>query len=275
MVTKFIVYGIPRTGSNFFISQLNAHPQILCHYEIFHPEKIYYGFSDKQINYDNFKKSWDMKKRDNTPDLFLNDLFQIHQREEVIGYNIFPSHNNYILKNSLMDKNQKKIVLKRKNILKTFISREIALKTKSWSSVSQDKSGKNIEKKIYFEEDELLSYLLRTFNYYNYIETLLGVTQQNYLVIYYEDLIGERDYTLNKVFDFLGVQKKKIDNKSKFVKQNPEGLDALIENYQYLNQFISEYDFYNFLIGGYRFQSYRLSMKKKLRKFIYSLKGNK
>jgi hypothetical protein len=41
-VTKLIVYGFARTGSNYFCEVMNRHPDILMHYEVFHKVKAYF-----------------------------------------------------------------------------------------------------------------------------------------------------------------------------------------------------------------------------------------
>ncbi|MEB3357068.1 MAG: hypothetical protein VKK04_10095, partial [Synechococcales bacterium] len=40
---RFVIFNYPRTGSNLLCSLLNQHPEILCHHEIFNPERIYYA----------------------------------------------------------------------------------------------------------------------------------------------------------------------------------------------------------------------------------------
>ena len=86
MIDKFVVYSIARVGSNFFINQLNNHPQILCHYEIFHPLDIYSGFTDKKHDDKSWTEKWNITLRDENPDQFLSELFGTYDGETSIGY---------------------------------------------------------------------------------------------------------------------------------------------------------------------------------------------
>lgn len=264
MLKKFVIFGVARVGSNYFINQLNHHSQILCHYEIFHPRGLYYGFEDKGINADNFKMKWDIERRDKEPLIFLNDLLEIHQGEEALGFNVFPGHNKIVVKNSLLDVNQKKIILRRKDLLKSFISDRLAKKTGIWVCENH-RVLKDIENiKMHFLRDEFLSYLLRIFNYYNYLETVLGVTRQNFLTVYYEDIIQERDVAFDQIFNFLNVKHETLGKKSKFIKQNTEDIERLVDNYQTMMDFLSKYDFNKF----YHFSNKHYDMAYRLKKMI-------
>jgi LPS sulfotransferase NodH len=269
MIKRFVLYAIARTGSNYLISQLNNHPLILCHYELFHKENIFYGFSDKQISFDTLKDNWNLDSRDKNPLRFIDSVFEIHQDDEqAIGYNIFPNQNDFILKNSLMDLKQKKIVLKRKDILKTFVSRGIAAKTNVWAYGDADALPEKEAAKTSFHRDELLSYLLRSFNYYNYIETILGITRQDYLTVYYEDVLKERDDTFNRIFRFLNVREQIINDKSQFIKQNTDNLELLVENHNKMNKFVLNYDFKAFFDSSNKVHDYFYTIKKRLIKLL-------
>jgi hypothetical protein len=52
-LTRFVIFAVPRTGSNWLCSLLNSHPEIICHHEIFNPERIIYSTSyrDGQLDF--------------------------------------------------------------------------------------------------------------------------------------------------------------------------------------------------------------------------------
>ena len=230
MINKFIVYGIPRVGSNYFISQLNFHPKILCHYEVFHKKSIYYGFGDKNIK---LPKEISVVQRDEAPAEFLDFIWSNSFGMQSVGYNIFPKQNEWVLQESLKDKTIKKIILKRKDILKSFVSMQIAMKTGSWSKYV--KSGE--DKRIHFDREKFITYVMDINKYYNYLENNISLYGDDYLVIYYEDFLKKRQQTLNDVFTFIGEEEYAVPGNDKFGRQNPEPLSELIINYDELNYF--------------------------------------
>ena len=270
MIKRFVVCGVARVGSNYFINQLNNHSQILCHYEIFHPRGLFFGFADKEIDSVDFEKKWDIRRRNRAPFDFLGELLEIHQGEEALGYNIFPGHNQAILKSSLLDVHQRKIILRRKDLLKSFISGRLANKTGTWVCTNEHDLGEIKNAKMHFLRDEFLSYLLRIFNYYNCLETVLGVTRQNFLTVYYEDIIQDRDATFKKIFNFLNVRQEILDKKSRFIKQSPEDLELLVENYRGMKNFLLKHNFYNLYSFSYIHYYWTYTLKKKFFKFVFN-----
>jgi hypothetical protein len=269
MIKQFVVYGVARVGSNYFVNQLNNHSQILCHYELFHPRGPFFGFADKGIDSAAFEKKWDVRRRDQEPFVFLADLLETHQGEEALGYNIFPGHNQAILKGSLLDVHQKKIILRRKDLLKSYISGRLANKTGVWVCENERDLDNMKDAKVHFLRDEFLSYLLRIFNYYNYLETVLGVTRQNFLTVYYEDVMQDRDATFNKIFTFLNVRQETLDKKSKFIKQSPDDLELLVDNYQDMKAFMLKHNFFNFYHFSNIHYDWTYTLKKKIIKSIF------
>lgn len=242
-MVKFIVYGIPRVGSNYFISKLNQHPEIICHYEIFHKNEIYYGFEDKNIK---VNTTWDLKERDQAPYKFLNFIWENNYKNKAVGYNIFPNQNDKIVEESAKDTNIKKIILKRKDILKNFISLKIAMKTQVWSSKDTQNKPVVKDKRIIFDKNEFKKYVFNMNKFYSNLENNIALNGDDYLVIYYEDFIANKQETLQKVFNYLDIQEVDLFTKEeKFTKQNSDSLEDLILNYQDLTDFL-EKEYINF-----------------------------
>lgn len=225
----FVIYGVPRVGSNYFIKTLNSNPEILCHYEIFHKAKIYLA---KKINNPHLINT---ENRDKDPIQFLHDLYKGEQYK-VFGYNIFNDQNDTIIDYSLKDTNQKKIIIKRKNVLRQYMSLKIAQKTDIWIYIKR-KAIPVEEKKVYFDSQEFLSYLKMINGFYNKLENYLGITGQNYFLLYYEDLFRDIYASLKNVAEFLDVNNNfALGNKME--KQNPEPLEDIVINYAELKSFI-------------------------------------
>ena len=58
-IDRFVIISIPRTGSNLLCGALDFHPEIICHYELFHKEAIYHSskYGDDWIKDYSVKKS--------------------------------------------------------------------------------------------------------------------------------------------------------------------------------------------------------------------------
>ena len=67
-VNRFVIISAPRTGSNLLCGALDAHPEIICHYELFHKEAIYH--SSKYGN--DWISNYTVSKRNKSPNDFLD-----------------------------------------------------------------------------------------------------------------------------------------------------------------------------------------------------------
>lgn len=228
---KLVVYGVPRSGSNYFISMLNKHPEILCHFELFHDKEIFDGFWTKNLK--NNLSSLSLEKRDKDPKIFLKKFYLQHYGHKYIGFNIFPKQNLNILKHTVQDNEFRKIILKRKSTLRSFVSLKIAQKTGIWSIRSSKKNkNENIDKRIYFRPKEYIQYVNFINNFYKNLENNIIIKGGDFLVIYFEDFLNSTSEISQIIFNYLGVEKIFLEkNKSKFNKQNSENLSNLIINY--------------------------------------------
>ncbi len=239
---KFVVYGVPRVGSNFFISQLNCHPDILCHYEIFHRHAIHDGFVDKPESC-HWLEAVSLQERDASPESFLARLFENHHGYTHVGYNLFPNQNDSVLKRGFAESSLKKIILKRKNILENYISFKVAVKTGVWSSKAAKERGVDetrLDKRVHFEKKEFINHVRRINRFYDNVENNIALKQGEALVIYYEDMLRDRQAVLCQVYDFLGVERVILPGTTIFKKQNREDLRELVYNYGELEVFLGE-----------------------------------
>lgn len=243
---KFVIYGIPRVGSNYFISQLNLHPEIICHYEVFHPKAVYYGFGDKKVN---VQRLPDAAERDADSGAFLDLLWSENGGCTHVGYNLFPDHNPNVIAQSVMDASQKKIILKRKGNLKNFISLKVAQKTGIWSSKAEEKLGKKLtteEKAIVFDAQEFSRYLRHVNRFYSNLENNIALAGQDYMVVYYEDFIRRKQAMMDSVFSYLGAGDFELPAEDKFTVQNKESMAELVRNHDELRRYLDSgfHDFF-------------------------------
>lgn len=211
---KFIILARSRTGSNLLISYLNNHPSIIAETEI---------FRDLQGE---------------KPEQMLSNLFRPYpSRIKAVGFKIFYYHplhtDGTALWNELISmKNLHVIHLKRKNILRTLISRKIADQKDKWASFDAEDSAQESIKSVRFEVSELKEGFEQTRQW----EEEGDRRFQNHplLTLYYEDLADVPEDTFKKITAFLGLTYQAP--KTYFQKQNPEKTSDLLANYAELKQ---------------------------------------
>ena len=230
----FVVYGIPRVGSNYFISLLNKHPSILCHYETFHAKQIYACYEKLGIAEEDF---YSLSSRNSDPLRFMDYIYANRQNYHAVGFNIFPNQCDLVVDETLNNRHIKKIILKRKNMVKNYISLKIARATDCWWSSKGEK--KKSKPQIHFNPDEFHKTINRYSDFYQKIEDFLSLSKQKYIVIWYEDFLSDMDFYLNKLFTFLEVDCIEVEKRTGMVKQNPETIDQLVSNPQEMNAFIN------------------------------------
>ena len=214
---KFIIVTRSRTGSNLLISLLNSHSQIFARGEIFRRLE---GKSCDQI--------WKAFFRKRPSHLAF------------IGFKIFYYHPLDSDDKSVWDfiqddKKIKNIHLKRRNILKTYVSREIAGKTDIWTNKKNKKIPLS-ERRITVDLEDLKKEIDLTLQN----QDDFGARFQNHdiLDIWYEDLVKNKEKEMHRLFDFLGVEKQKVE--SSYKKQNKESLKDLIINYDEVSKALSK-----------------------------------
>ncbi len=233
---KFVIVTAPRTGSNFLIGRLNVNPAILCHYEIFHDKQIYLGFKDKGIEFSSDFSNMDVRDRNHIK--FLSRIISYNPASaKYIGFKIFikPMHSKIALKHVLKNRNIKKILLKRKNLMRSYVSLLIAQKTNLWSSkmIKQVRTGNEEPNSVNVDFQEFLKYSNELTDLFKNVEETIIKTDQKFLTIYYEDLIKDQNLNLNAVSDFFLIPHFDYTAKeSKFKRQNLRNLSQMISNYE-------------------------------------------
>jgi LPS sulfotransferase NodH len=214
---RFIVLARSRTGSNLLISFLNSNPSIRAESEIL-----------GRLNGRNYK------------DILENVFSKQPRRIKAKGFKIFYYHPMDDESNNAWDDlvnmdNLWVIHLKRRNILRTLISRKIAGSQDVWQISPSDMSKSGGSKSVTFTAEELEEGFRQTRDWEERWDQMF----QNHPItcIYYEDLVRDPEGTYRKITDFLGVNYvKPITN---IRKQNPERLSDLVTNYDELKNTFS------------------------------------
>ena len=215
---KFVIIANPRTGSNYFLSLLNAHRDITCHSEVFHRDAVYmYGKNNSES----------LQERNADPILFLNNLY--NQSSSICtGFKIFNNHSQAVL-NHLIDRSDvKKIILYRSNYLAVYSSEKIAESTQEYISTKHSDSSltnqKHIAKnqvKIIFNQQEFEKRFKNYVNFYNETISKINGTRQSYCFVRYDECLNKE--LVARLFTFLDIET--VENfKSSFTKQNTSNI---------------------------------------------------
>src|SRR5262245_13967965 len=117
--TRFVIVTYPRTGSNWLCGALNSHPSVLCHYEVLHPEQIYYERAYAEPRPHVIPSVAD---RDADPRAFVDDLFARDFGHEAVGVKLMHGHAPLLTGELLRDPSVRKIVFRRENRVRVFLS---------------------------------------------------------------------------------------------------------------------------------------------------------
>jgi hypothetical protein len=188
----------PRTGSNYLCTLLNSHPEILCHHEIFNPHVV--GVARHLQNTDFHLGTIEERERD--PIEFLGRVWQRPEGRRVVGFKLCWKQNEAIFDAVLADPSIRKIVLKRRNRIKGFVSLLLARQTGEWV-IYNDAATPGARPKVHVDEAELRQHI--AFNDAYYAEIDSAIRQPGHLshVMYYEDLFSEA--SLREMLKFLDV----------------------------------------------------------------------
>lgn len=221
---KILLLGTARVGSTLLQSYLNEHPEIYCEGEIYNTDHLkMYGKASKL-----------KEQMNNEPLRFLNNYgYPKHSKKiKFAGFKLFYSHFNTEKTKILWDylfenKDIKVIHIKRKNLLRNFVSLKIAAKTNEWRSFNQ--SSNTIEKKIKLSKEECLQEFetqkITTLNLDNKFK------DHNTIEIFYSDLVKNKQETMDNIFQFLNTKSIKIQD-TILKRQNPEPISELITNFE-------------------------------------------
>lgn len=224
---RFIVLSHARTGSNMLIDMLNSHPHIYAEREIF-----------RELNGRETTQILDKIYGPYTPNICCVGfkIFYYHPMDDVskVIWDILAKMDNLYI-----------IHLKRENIIRILVSLKIAELTDIWRLHEKREAISINKKKIRFDIDDLNSKFTEISNYE---EGFTKKFEQHPMIsVTYENLVTQPQAEFVKILNLL-----KLDNykpKTRSVRQNPEKLSELIENYSELEAYFKETRWSNFFTG--------------------------
>lgn len=220
---RFVIFAAPRTGSNLLCSLLGAHPDILCHHGLFNPAGVHAA------------RGWprgplgDAAERDRDPLAFLERVWSAAGDARAVGFKMNLGENDAASTALLRDASVRKLLLRRRNRVRTFVSEEIAARTGVWESYDPPiQAGLPV---IRVAICDLVRHADRNAAYYAGLESTLIATGQDWLEIDYEALSNPGE--LRRVLAWLDVGSR-APLAPASSKRAPDDLGAVVANFEEL-----------------------------------------
>jgi len=258
---KFLIITQPRSGSAWFMSCLNSHPQIYCprlptlfskynlspikrfkprFLQVDNPISPYYKYRSRS-----FKRQIAHRlNRNKLIHEFLSDLYAENHNAQSVGYKVnYSQINRYSAIISWIKQNDVKIIhLIRINLLKRLVSHKVANARNLLHSTQAVEPMKiYIDPKILIKDFER-----RQKRFDKYRKRFIEVLDVPFLEVAYESLVADFYTEIRKVLQFLEIDKF-MPLTSDFVKVNPDSLEDIVENYSEIKQTLMNTEFDNFL----------------------------
>lgn len=234
-----------RSGTGVLNSIINAHPEVSCVGELFHPNEIahknnYFNFLSKKIQVDP-TRALPAANEINYHEFMAHIKSLGYKKNILIDVKYSSTHHFNDYWHSTFDmpkflqlgkKDRRKILhLKRRNYLKTYISGRLAEQNKIWHT--QEKSDIKITSMV-LNETSLLNYIRSTArqvnNFDGYFRKYPYILELEYEELFEEN--GALSITVaEKIAAFLEIDPKPFETTSPtLIKQTPNNLATVIEN---------------------------------------------
>ncbi|MDQ3982524.1 MAG: sulfotransferase, partial [Actinomycetota bacterium] len=226
-VTRFVILGAPRTGTNLLCTLLGSHPRILCHHEVFNVRDIIWSLDHRDGRIDLGTTS----ERDADPLGFLAKVWRLDLGHAAVGFKLTAGSTSpasiepdllapaqpiaRVLKHVVAERQVLKVVVKRRSRVSTYLSEKVANTLDQWEAY--DARDLLPRPRVSLELAELAALVRRNDFFYEHVEGGLRSTGQRWLTLWYEDLL---DPALHRgVLRFLGHPYRPLVPRA--VKQNP------------------------------------------------------
>lgn len=224
-----MILAAPRTGSNLLCTLLNSHPEVLCHHELFNPNGIFYALEYRDGSLD----LGDMDARDREPFAFLQRVWEHPQGASCVGFKMTRGQDAAVMQGLIEDSGVLKILLYRRNRLKTFISEQLARQTDRWEVYARDELATDTPR-LHVDVEAFKAHCDLNERYYQDIENVLRSGGQLWIETAYEDILNAPEHV--RLLEFLGVEATDARLTQSSIKQSDKDLRTHIENFQELER---------------------------------------
>ncbi len=223
-MTRFVILAAPRTGSNLLCTLLASHGDILCHHELFNPNGVFCA-RDRAVDFG----FGDVAERDRNPKEFLDRVWRYPAREACVGFKWTRDQDRTVLSRVVSDEGVKKIVLRRRHRLKTFLSECIARELDQWE-VYDPRDLASARPRLTIHGSDAIEHAQSNATFYRSLDAALS--RQPKLELWYEELF-EREVQ-RRLLQFLEVSPDDVTLRPGSVKQNSDDVRQLVANFEEL-----------------------------------------
>lgn len=178
---RFCILSLHRSGTSLLVGSLNAHPQIVCHGEIFHKKP------ENHVRME-WRSQHEIGMRETDAVAFSYSILDETDPDMTVGFKMWRGQQKEACDAMLQDPSIFKIVLERTNILARYASANLAMQTGIWNRMhrpSENETRPNLGDKVEFKEDEFFKFVERHRETFAAYRDAKGPT----LYITYEDLV--------------------------------------------------------------------------------------
>lgn len=197
-LTRFVIIATPRCGSNWLCTLLDSHPDILCHHELFNPD----GIRVSQTYHRQNRSLGNLELREKAPLEFLQLAWREATDCKATGFKINIDQPETVFDEVLGNPDIRKIVIRRRNRIRTFVSERVAEITGGWESYEYSKRVKS-PLPIAVSPEELKEQVARNQAFYRGICQRLKELHQDWLEVEYEHLASTTQRIA--LLEYLGV----------------------------------------------------------------------
>ena len=182
---RFVMLHATRTGSNYLCTVLNSHPDVLCHHEIFNPHVV--GVA-RHLQESGFALGT-IDERERDPEGFLDRVWRTDLGHAAVGFKLCLWQHEAAWRAVIADTSVRKILLKRRNRVKAFVSLLLARQTGEWV-VYDDRGAPGPRPAVHVDVDALRENIALHERFYRETEAALAASGQRHALLWYEDLFA-------------------------------------------------------------------------------------
>jgi len=228
--SHFVILAASRSGSNMLCRMLDSHPSILCHHEIYNPKGIRLAVTLRETDF----TLGTMAERERDPEAFLERIWFRPDGIKCTGFKFTHRQNKAVYQRLLTDPGIARIVLRRKNRMKTYVSQKISEVLSEWEvyrqqDLLQERPRVTIDPQLFLER------VAFDVAYYAEIREAMQAGKHPWIEVFYEDLFTPD--TSHEILRFLGLNSASNDLTTGSIKQNSCDLRDLITNYDELYRY--------------------------------------